>query len=594
MASGRFLKPMSRRGFLTVGTIGLGGLTLADVLRLQARADQKNYAAIAAKADSVIHIFLPGGIAHQETFDPKPFAPIEYRGDMGSIATKIDGEKFSETLPQTAQIADKLTVIRSMTHGEAAHERGTHNMFTGYRPSPALQYPEHGQRGLPRVRPAEQPAAVRLHSQPAERLRRHGLPELVVLAVQPGQRSGRPGLPGAGPEPARRDRRVAVHDAGGPCSKRSTTTSPSSEKSDNIAAMDTFYQRAYSLISSQKAREAFNIDAEPAKIRDEYGRNAAGQRMLMARRLVAAGVRFVTVDLRRLGHAHPDRRRDERPDARLRPGVRRLIRDLDRTGLLNRTLVMVSSEFGRTPKINKDAGRDHWPKVFSVVLAGGGIKRGLDLRLLERHGQRARERPDRPRRPGHHRLPPARHRRRQGADGARQPAHRDRRRRQGRQGIAGLRSSRVCSDRRLSSAGLRRCSTLARQSVERLSSPAGNCTISPDRDLALIIRVVCIALLVIARPAVVTRPRRRSARSARWAASAAPRSRSRSPARGWATPRRSSTTSRGSRRSRSRRSTTTTSRPRSRSRPTARSGCTTCGSGRRPASASCAPSASAP
>ena len=122
-----FHKPISRRGFLTVGTIGLGGLTLADLLRIQARADLKNYAPIVAKADSVIHIYLPGGIAHQETFDPKPYAPIEYRGEMGSIPTKIDGERFSETLPQTAQIADRLTVIRAMTHGEAAHERGTHN-----------------------------------------------------------------------------------------------------------------------------------------------------------------------------------------------------------------------------------------------------------------------------------------------------------------------------------------------------------------------------------------------------------------------------------------------------------------------------------
>ena len=144
MANGRILNRMNRRGFLTVGSIGLGGLTLADVLRLEARADLKSYAAITAKADSVIHIFLPGGIAHQETFDPKPFAPVEYRGDMGSIATKIEGEKFSQTLPKTAQLADKLTVIRSMTHGEAAHERGTHNMFTGYRPSPALQYPSMG------------------------------------------------------------------------------------------------------------------------------------------------------------------------------------------------------------------------------------------------------------------------------------------------------------------------------------------------------------------------------------------------------------------------------------------------------------------
>src|SRR5579875_1396085 len=100
----------SRRGFLTVGAAGFG-LTLGDFFRLRARADLKNYAAITPRADSIIHIFLPGGIAHQETFDPKPYAPVEYRGELGSVATKIDGEKFSETLPQTAQIANKLTVI---------------------------------------------------------------------------------------------------------------------------------------------------------------------------------------------------------------------------------------------------------------------------------------------------------------------------------------------------------------------------------------------------------------------------------------------------------------------------------------------------
>jgi hypothetical protein len=149
------------------------------------------------------------------------------------------------------------------------------------------------------------------------------------------------------------------------------------EKSDNIAAMDTFYQRAYSLISSQKAREAFNIAAEPAKVRDEYGRNPAGQRMLMARRLVAAGVRMVTLqyggwDLH-AGIAGGMRAQMPAFDQ----AYAALIRDLDRNGLLDRTLVMVSSEFGRTPKINKDAGRDHWPKVFSIVLAGGGTKKGF-------------------------------------------------------------------------------------------------------------------------------------------------------------------------------------------------------------------------
>ena len=141
--------------------------------------------------------------------------------------------------------------------------------------------------------------------------------------------------------------------------------------------MDTFYQRAYSLISSQKAREAFNIAAEPAKVRDEYGRNPAGQRLLMARRLVAAGVRLVTVEYGGWDiHSQIVAGMNSQMPA-FDQGFAALIRDLDRTGLLNRTIVMVSSEFGRTPKINKDGGRDHWPKVFSVVLAGGGIKRGV-------------------------------------------------------------------------------------------------------------------------------------------------------------------------------------------------------------------------
>ena len=136
--------PLSRRDFLTIGAIGGLGLTLADFFTMrEAMAEQKHYDFIEAKAESVIHIFLPGGIAHQETFDPKPYAPIEYRGELGSIKTNT-GEVLCETLPQTAKIADKIAVIRSMTHGEAAHERGTHNMFTGYKPSPALQYPRLG------------------------------------------------------------------------------------------------------------------------------------------------------------------------------------------------------------------------------------------------------------------------------------------------------------------------------------------------------------------------------------------------------------------------------------------------------------------
>src|SRR5947208_16210699 len=150
----------------------------------------------------------------------------------------------------------------------------------------------------------------------------------------------------------------------------------SKEKADGLEAMDTFYQRAYSLISSQKAREAFNINAEEPRLRDEYGRNAAGQRLLLARRLVSAGVRFVSLTYGGRGlHAGITGGTLGQLPA-FDQAFAALINDLDRTGLLDSTLVMISSEFGRTPKINATAGRDHWPKVFSVVLAGGGIKKG--------------------------------------------------------------------------------------------------------------------------------------------------------------------------------------------------------------------------
>jgi hypothetical protein len=131
----------NRREFLTVGAIGVLGVSLADLLAVEA-AQSKG--AAAPKAKAIIHIFLPGGMAQQESFDPKPYAPLEYRGSFGVVNTKIPGVVFCETMPQIAQIADKITVIRSMTHGEAAHERGTHTMFTGYQPSPALVFPSMG------------------------------------------------------------------------------------------------------------------------------------------------------------------------------------------------------------------------------------------------------------------------------------------------------------------------------------------------------------------------------------------------------------------------------------------------------------------
>jgi hypothetical protein len=365
-----------RRGFLTVGALAGVGLTLSDFFRLrQAQAEQKHYDFIEAKAQSVIHIFLPGGMAHQESFDPKPYAPVEYRGELNTVGTTIPGEVFCETLPRLAQVADKMTIVRSMSHGEAAHERGTHNMFTGYRPSPALVFPSMG--------------SVISH----EYGPRNNMPPYVCIPNQPNEFAGTGYLSSSfapfslGSDPASGGFKVqdlslpgGVDDAR--FARRRTALEAvndyfaQKEKSDSVGAMNTFYDRAYSLVSSQEAREAFNIDAEPAEVRDAYGRNEAGQRMLMARRLVAAGVRFVSLTYGGwdMHNSIAAGMRGQLPA--FDQAFSMLITDLDQRGMLDSTLLMVSSEFGRTPKINSNAGRDHWPKVFSVALAGGGIRRG--------------------------------------------------------------------------------------------------------------------------------------------------------------------------------------------------------------------------
>ncbi|GAA5507018.1 DUF1501 domain-containing protein [Novipirellula caenicola] len=367
--------PLSRRGFLAAGTLGTIGLSLPELLMRQAAAEQKQYDFVEAKAKSVIHIFLPGGLAQQESFDPKPYSPIEYRGELKTIKTNT-GEVFCETVPQLAKRADKFSVIRSMSHGEAAHERGTHNMFTGYKPSPALQYPCFG--------------SVVSH----EYGPRNNLPPYVCIPNVPNEFAGTGYLPSSygafalGSDPNRSDFKVRdLNLAGGVDEQRFSRRKHALEvvnshftsvtQADNIEAMNTFYQRAYDLLDTPAAREAFDIEKEDAKMRDRYGRNEAGQRMLMARRLVEAGTRLVT-----LTYGGWDMHNDitggmRRLTPALDVALGALLDDLSERGMLDETLVMVSSEFGRTPKINKDAGRDHWPKVFSVMLAGGGIKGGM-------------------------------------------------------------------------------------------------------------------------------------------------------------------------------------------------------------------------
>ena len=370
-------RPCCRREFLYTGLIGGLGLSLGSFFKMKdAQAQQKHYDTKEGPAKSVIHIFMPGGMAHQETFDPHPNAPIEYRGPLGTVPTKITGEVFSANLPKVAQIADKITVIRSMTHGEADHDRGTHNMFTGYRPSPALSYPSFG--------------SVVSHEYGS----RKNMPPYVCIPGQPNSFAGTGYLSSAygpfalGADPASKSFQVRDLTLPGGVNaerwaKRQGLLSTVDyhfkqlEKSDALDAMDSFYNRAYAMISSKEAREAFDLSKESDEIKNSYGTNSAGMRLLLARRLVESGVRFISLTYG--GWDMHDNIKDgiEKQVPAFDQAFSALINDLDSRGLLASTLVMVSSEFGRTPKINATNGRDHWPKVFSVVLAGGGIKRGL-------------------------------------------------------------------------------------------------------------------------------------------------------------------------------------------------------------------------
>jgi|TARA_R110000787_G_scaffold17748_1_gene55072 uncharacterized protein (DUF1501 family) len=358
---------MKRRNFVGVTCGAAFGLNLPDVLRAQYNNNN-------ATAKSVIHIYLPGGMSHQESFDPKPHAPSEYRGPYTPIKTNVEGILMGPHFKETAKVADKLAIINSMTHGEAAHERGTHNMFTGYRPSPAISYPSFG--------------SVISH----ELGSRNSLPPYVAVPNTPNEFAGTGHLSsqyspfGLGSDPASptfkvRDLDIPVDQARFE-RRRGLLEMVNSkfekeQKSDNIDAIGKFYDQAYSLIGNKAAKDAFNINLEESKTREAYGKGSAGSRFLIARRLVEAGTRMVTVtfgswdmhDNIKIGYDNQAPEFDKAFAA--------LITDLSDRGLLDETLIMVSSEFGRTPKINKTSGRDHWPRVFSTVLAGGGVNGGL-------------------------------------------------------------------------------------------------------------------------------------------------------------------------------------------------------------------------
>jgi hypothetical protein len=328
-------------------------------------------------AKSVIQIILPGGLAQQESWDPKPEAPIEYRGPLGVVKTKIPGVVFSENLSHTAQVADKITVVRSITGRIPDHAQATYQMFTGYLPTPAILHPSVG-------------AVVSNQFGPRNNLPAYvGVPN-VSSAGGTGYMSSKFGAFELGADPAQKNFQVRdISLPKGITDERFERRRSAREALEDhfrqiesnpteLDAMGEFYQQAYKLISSPEARKAFSLDGEPEAMTKLYGeyKMGIGRQLMLARRLVEAGVRLVTVMYG--GWDHHQRIKDAVNDGMpaFDHAFAGLITDLDQRGLLDSTLVMVTSEFGRTPKVNENAGRDHWARVYSYALAGGGVRRG--------------------------------------------------------------------------------------------------------------------------------------------------------------------------------------------------------------------------
>jgi hypothetical protein len=397
---------MPRRDFLQLGIGGVLGLGFSDLLRLRAGASEAKAPLLnaAGKQINCIMVWLDGGPSHFETFDPKPDAPSEIRGDFKTIPTAVPGVHFSEAVPELAKIADKYTVVRSICHKDPNHGGGNHYMMTGA-PTPV---------------PVACGAFVTFHPSFGSVVSHHrgvrdGMPAYTSLPQV--SRSGGPNFLGGKHAPfvidgSPNSSGFKVRDVVLPSeisesratSRRELRASLDRMKryadkmaDDPAVSFDQYYQQGVDLVLSAKAQAAFDIHKENEKVRDGYGRNDFGQRLLMARRLVEVGVSWVTVYSGGWDH-HTKLFEAYKGDTvkRLDLGVAALIKDLDDRGLLDTTMVLLLGEFGRTPKVNKDAGRDHWPHAMSVLMAGGGIPRGQIVGATDAKGYHASENVYRP------------------------------------------------------------------------------------------------------------------------------------------------------------------------------------------------------
>jgi hypothetical protein len=383
---------VTRRDVLRVGSLTALGLSLPDFLRARARVQ-----AAASKEVSCILIWLQGGISHIDSFDPKPDAPAEIRGEFGVIDTNVAGIRVCDTLPRLAQHQDKFSILRSLNPRNGSHGVADAYMLTGHPFNPSITYPSFGS------------VIAR------ERGDRNSMPPYVQVGTNIDQRFGGgvagylgdqynpfvlPGdasnpnytvrdvtLPGS-VDRARFDRRMKVLET------VDTWQGQVESSVASLEAADTFYKKAYSLITAPQAKKAFDIGREDPRMRDRYGRHSLGQGCLLGRRLIEAGVRFVTVtDGGWDTHQNNFTSLRDRLLPRLDTAVSALVQDLSDRGLLETTLVAVLSDFGRTPKVNPSAGRDHWSTAGIALLAGGGIRPGIAVGQTNALGEQPTEAP---------------------------------------------------------------------------------------------------------------------------------------------------------------------------------------------------------
>jgi hypothetical protein len=390
----RFCDGIRRRDFLHVGAASLFGatLSLSDLLRLQAQSTSPRRRDV-----SLIYVFLHGGMSTIDSWDMKPDAPAEFRGEFQPIDTNVSGIRVCEHLPHSARQMDKFSLIRSFRHHNSDHGAADHYMLTGFFPraafninqTPNNQNPAHGaviakkmgsQRGVPAY-----VCLPRMHPSCGSAYLGSAVAPFVIDADPSAPDFS---VPDIVPPPAiatdrldrRRDLLLQVDRF---------REGLEAQANRQVRAVGDFQREAFQLMTSAQTRRAFDIHSEPTRLRDEYGRNPLGQSCLMARRLVEAGVRCVTID-----HSNWDTHESNfntlRSDLlpKLDAAIATLFRDLADRGMLGSTLVVVTGEFGRTPRINQNAGRDHWGPAFTVAVGGGGIKGGRVVGASDRRAER--------------------------------------------------------------------------------------------------------------------------------------------------------------------------------------------------------------